>query len=359
MKVLVTGFEPFGGDGENASAMAVQALSARWSGPHQLVVEILPVEFDGAVTALQAAVRRHRPDLVLGVGEAGGRVAVTPERHGRNLIDARIPDNAGRQPTPGPIDGGPVLRPATLDVDDLVVRLRAEGLPAEVSEDAGGFVCNRVAVALADLEVPAAFVHVPAVRTAGAPTVGGETDGADPVRSSALTVDALARALEACVHSSIDQTTSGGLHIAALTPQDRADWDPLWAGYIEFYETTLPTAITDQSFARLSDPAGDLQGALARAADGTAVGFVHWITHPGTWKTGPVCYLEDLFVAPAGRRQGGAEQLIRHVRQWATAHGCEQLYWITRSDNATARSLYDRLATEMGYVRYEMELGQP
>lgn len=204
VRILVTGFEPFGGDPENASGLAVRGLVETWSDAEvdvELVTATLPVTFAGAPAALRAAVAAHEPDAVIAVGEAGGRLAITPERHGRNRTDARIPDEDGAQPRDEPIDDGPELRPSSFDADALVRELRAAGLPAEASDDAGGFVCNRIAVEVAGLEMPGGFVHVPAVRTHGTATVGAETDArADvAVTPSTLTVGDLARALEVVV----------------------------------------------------------------------------------------------------------------------------------------------------------------
>lgn len=201
MRVLVTAFEPFGEDAENASEVAVRLLAQGWRDPAvELLTAVLPVTFAGAPARLAELVRGASPDALLCVGEAGSRVAITPERWGRNWIDARIPDNAGRRPRGVRADAGPSGRAPGLDVSDMVRRMRAAGLPAEASEDAGAFVCNLVAYTAPGLGVPAAFVHVPAVRSAGTATVGGETDGA-PAARSGLGFDDLARALALCVTS--------------------------------------------------------------------------------------------------------------------------------------------------------------
>jgi len=197
--ILVTGFEPFGGDAVNASGEAVRALAAGWDDPAvELVTAILPVSFEGAPIALDRAVRRYRPDAVVCVGEAGGRLAVTPERYAVNDRLARIADNDGRSPT-GAIDEGPELLASRLDVDRLVAAVRAAGVPAEASEDAGRFVCNAVfRAALTSFEGPAGFVHVPAVRPTGVAGVGAETDGR-AAEAATVTVDDLARALAAMI----------------------------------------------------------------------------------------------------------------------------------------------------------------
>lgn len=359
MKILVTGFEPFGGEPENASGEAVRQLSRRWSGAAEVVVGLLPVSFAGAPPALHALVEQHRPDAVVAVGEAGGRGSVTPERFGRNRIDARIPDNDGAQPRDLVIDDGPELRPATLDVEELVRRIRTVGVPAEVSQDAGAFVCNVVAVEVAALGLPAAFVHVPAVRTVGRAAVGTETDDGGWSPEQTLSFDDLVRALSSCVDAAIAAVAAArnddpAMVIREVTADDHTDWLALWNGYLTFYEEDLPERTTAVTFGRIADPDGPIHGAIARADNGTPLGLVHWHTHSGTWNLGLVCYLEDLYVAPEGRRQGVGEQLITHVRGWAAAHGCDSLYWQTKADNVTARRLYDRLATEVGYVRYEI-----
>ncbi|MGO3136416.1 MAG: pyroglutamyl-peptidase I family protein [Agrococcus casei] len=201
MRILVTGFEAFGDDSENASIRAVDLLDERWQagGEVQLVTGELPVAFGAAGTVLLELVARYRPDAVLAVGEAGGRASVTPERIGVNEMDARIPDNVGLQPAGEPIfEHGARERAATLDVEGIAGAIEAAGVPAAVSEDAGRFVCNYVAYLAYGLEVPAAFVHVPAVRSEGVATVGAETD-ARVGGGTSLTIEQLADGLAAAV----------------------------------------------------------------------------------------------------------------------------------------------------------------
>jgi GNAT superfamily N-acetyltransferase len=140
-----------------------------------------------------------------------------------------------------------------------------------------------------------------------------------------------------------------------VTPGDRADWSALWHDYLVFYESTLTDAVTDDVFARLVAGNG-IHGAIARDDEGRAQGLVHWLEHPSTWTTRTYCYLEDLFVAPAARSVGVGGALIAHVRDWADAAGCEKVYWLTQSANATARRLYDRVADDTGFVHYEILL---
>jgi len=140
-----------------------------------------------------------------------------------------------------------------------------------------------------------------------------------------------------------------------LTAADRDEWLPLWSAYLDFYETTLPDAVTETTFERLV--AGrELHGALARDADGRAVGLVHWFAHPATWTATAYCYLEDLYVSPDARGTGAGRALIEHARAWAEASGCSKLYWLTHETNTTARALYDRVAKQTGFVHYEIRL---
>jgi GNAT superfamily N-acetyltransferase len=145
--------------------------------------------------------------------------------------------------------------------------------------------------------------------------------------------------------------------ITALTRADHADWLALWGGYLTFYETTLDAATTAATFDRLVDPGSGLHGAIARDEAGAAVGLVHWLTHAATWTTASYCYLEDLFVAPDGRGGGAGRALVEHVRAWAQERGCAKVYWLTAETNATARALYDRVATRSGMIHYQVPLG--
>jgi len=143
--------------------------------------------------------------------------------------------------------------------------------------------------------------------------------------------------------------------IEPIKAGDRAQWRALWDGYLAFYESELDAATTDATFARLTTPGSGLHGAIARDG-GTAIGLVHWLTHPATWTTSDYCYLEDLFVAPGARGSGAGRALIEHVRAWAVEHGSAKVYWLTAETNATARALYDRVATRSGFIHYEIAL---
>lgn len=167
MKLLLTGFDPFGGEPVNAAWEAARLVPEQ-IGTVQVVKAQLPTTFAGALPTLLAAIERERPDAVLCLGQASGRAGLTPERVGINLDDARIPDNAGEQPADRPIvPGGPAAYFTTLPVKAMVEAIRAEGLTASVSNTAGTFVCNHVLYGLLHAlanQYPGArggFVHVP------------------------------------------------------------------------------------------------------------------------------------------------------------------------------------------------------
>ncbi|UTT39830.1 pyroglutamyl-peptidase I [Glutamicibacter mishrai] len=177
MHLLVTGFEPFGNDQFNASGESVRLVPDKDDG-HQITKAILPVSFQRSGQVLAALLQEHQPDALICVGEAGGREEISLEAQGANEDDARIPDNDGAQPVKQSIvRGGEAYRPATLDPEMILQALHQAGHGAYLSEDAGRFVCNHIAYLAYGQNVPALFIHVPALRPAGQKaTVGAETD---------------------------------------------------------------------------------------------------------------------------------------------------------------------------------------
>ena len=166
--ILLTGFEPFGESTTNPSWQAVERAATRWRGPETLHIAELPVAFWECAEAIRALIRRHQPDLVIAVGQAGGRAQITPERIAINVDDARIPDNAGAQPIDAPIvEDGPAAYFSTLPIKAAVAAMRCQGIPAAVSNSAGTYACNHVFYAIMHelaREFPATrggFVHVP------------------------------------------------------------------------------------------------------------------------------------------------------------------------------------------------------
>lgn len=167
-KVLVTGFDPFAGDGINPSQAIVAALNGKRIARHRIVGAILPTEFARSLGRLEKLIHTHRPVLVLAVGQAGGREGISLERVAINLIDARIADNAGDQPVDvAVVADGPNAYFATLPIKAMLARLRAAGITASISHTAGTFVCNQVFYGLAHIaatqhpSMRSGFIHVP------------------------------------------------------------------------------------------------------------------------------------------------------------------------------------------------------
>ena len=195
MKVLVTGFTPFGGEQINPSWEAVKRLPEH-IGEMTITKREIPTEFDAACAALRAAMDELRPDAVLSVGQYGGANGIRVERVAVNLRDARIADNAGAKPVDEPVvPGAPDAYFATLPTRRIVEKLRGEDIPAQLSYSAGTFVCNNLlfcALHESARKFPAArcgFVHVPYLPEQA-------KDGSAPSMSLALMVRALTAALE-------------------------------------------------------------------------------------------------------------------------------------------------------------------
>ena len=167
MKILVTGFDPFGGEKVNPALEAVKSLPSVIQGAEIRWVEI-PTVFYTSAEVLEAEIDRYQPNVVLCIGQAGGRASLTPERVAINQDDARIPDNQGNQPIDTPIRlDGEAAYFSTLPIKAMVQAIKEVGLPATVSNTAGTFVCNHLmyqALYLADkkfLNMRAGFMHIP------------------------------------------------------------------------------------------------------------------------------------------------------------------------------------------------------
>lgn len=190
MKILLTGFEPFGGESINPSWEAVRLVRNVPEGM-DIVRLRLPVTFAEARESLRAAAREHRPDVILSVGQAGGREGISLERIAANLMDARIPDNAGFQPVDEPLYAdGPAAYFSSLPLRPLLAALQEAEIPASISNTAGLYVCNAVFYEAARLKAQgkvrmAGFIHVPYL-----PGQAAEKD------APSLPLDRMVRALE-------------------------------------------------------------------------------------------------------------------------------------------------------------------
>lgn len=174
-KLLITGFDPFGGETVNPSWEAVELLPET-IGDYELHKLQIPTVFGTAAQTVLEKAKVIRPDVILCIGQAGGRTAVTPERIGINVRNARIPDNAGNQPVEVMIvPGGPDGIFSTVPVSEMAQAICDAGLPGAVSNTAGTFVCNDTLYTLlyhyAGTNVRAGFIHVPYLPQQGTPNL--------------------------------------------------------------------------------------------------------------------------------------------------------------------------------------------
>lgn len=137
---------------------------------------------------------------------------------------------------------------------------------------------------------------------------------------------------------------------------DEKRWRALWQGYVTFYRQTVPEEVTAATWARMCDPGSGVMGRVVEV-DGQVDGFATCILHPCTWTLRPICYLEDLFVAPERRGAGLGRALIDDILALAVSQGWSRVYWHTQAGNATARALYDRYTKADDFVRYRLFVG--
>ncbi|MEU6239301.1 pyroglutamyl-peptidase I [Kitasatospora sp. NPDC047058] len=211
-RVLLTGFEPFNGAALNPAWEVARLVADNPPDGLNVTPARLSCVFGQAADELRTAVRETEPDLVVCLGQATGRPDITVERIAVNLDDARIPDNAGRQPVDRPVvTGGPAAYFSTLPVKACVAAVREAGLPASLSHTAGTFVCNHVFYALLHFlaaERPGTrggFVHVPALPEQ-------VLDSATPSLPAATTARAVRALLAASTRATDIHTPGGALH---------------------------------------------------------------------------------------------------------------------------------------------------
>jgi pyroglutamyl-peptidase len=209
-RILVTGFEPFGGDRLNPSALVALALNGRTIDGARVSGVVLPCVFGESIDALRSALAQQRPQLVLALGQAAGRSRFSLERVAINLDDARIADNAGAQPIDRPVvAGGAAARFTTLPIKAMVAALRAAGHAAEVSNSAGTFVCNHLFYGLQHLlkarrTARSGFMHLPLL-----PEQADARPG-QPSLPLATMIDAVAIALASALRASADLRAAEG-----------------------------------------------------------------------------------------------------------------------------------------------------
>ena len=190
-KLLITGFDPFGGASINPAWEAVKLLPDQ-IGDFEIYKLEIPTVFGLAAETVLTKAEELQPDVILCIGQAGGRAAVTPERIAVNIRDAKIRDNAGNQPVGEfVVSDGPAAYFATVPVMEMAAAICAAELPGAVSNSAGAFVCNDTLYSLlhhyADTHVKVGFIHVPYLPEQGSPSL--------PLEKTAA---ALRAAIEVC-----------------------------------------------------------------------------------------------------------------------------------------------------------------
>ena len=141
--------------------------------------------------------------------------------------------------------------------------------------------------------------------------------------------------------------------IRGLDAADRTAWEPLFRGYIEFYQAAVADDVIDETWARLLSPEPEFHiGLGAGDGEGRLVGIAHILFHRSTWSKAYCCYLEDLFVDPSARARGIGRKLIEAVYVEADRRGATRTYWATQEFNYRARALYDQVATKSPFIQY-------
>ena len=196
MKIIITGFDPFGGESVNPAYEAVKLLPDAIGGAQVIKLEV-PTVFGKAGEVLEAGIKEHQPDVVICIGQAGGRSGICVEKVAINFQDARIPDNEGAQPFDKAItEDGQTAYFATVPVKAMVSKMRENGIPAFVSYTAGTFVCNELMYALLyliDKKYPnlrGGFIHVPF-------SMGQTVE--KPIGTPAMSLESIAKGLEYAV----------------------------------------------------------------------------------------------------------------------------------------------------------------
>ena len=209
--VLITGFGPFGGEPINPALEAIKRLEGCIIETHRIVTRELPVTRFESIRAIEQHIRETDPVLVLAIGQAGGRLEITPERVAINIDDFRIPDNGGFQPVDEPVvAGAPLAYLSTLPIKAMVASMRQQGIPAAVSNSAGTFVCNHLFYGLMHFlaesgsTARAGFVHIPYLPEQAARL------GAQPSMAVETIVRGLELALAAALSTPVDIRQTGG-----------------------------------------------------------------------------------------------------------------------------------------------------
>lgn len=210
-KVLVTGFDPFGGETVNPALEAIKLLQNRTFNDAEIITKEVPTVFYKSIKTLENYIEEVKPNIVICIGQAGGRSEITVERVAININDARIPDNENNQPIDTPvIVGGPAAYFSNIPIKLIVQNIKEAGIPASVSQTAGTFVCNHLFYGLAHLiatkytDIVGGFIHIPYLPEQAVQHSGNPSMGIDSI------VNALGIAINTSVSVDEDAKISGG-----------------------------------------------------------------------------------------------------------------------------------------------------
>ena len=213
MKVLITGFDPFGGESVNPAFEAVKLLPETIAGAEVIKLEI-PTVYDKAGEAVEAGIIKHNPDVVICVGQAGGRSSIMVEKVAINLAEARIPDNEGKQPMDRPLrEDGENAYFTNLPCKAIVKEIREAGIPAHISYTAGTFVCNDVMYSLLYMidkkynNIRGGFIHVPYAMSQVVEK---------PIGTCAMSLETIAKGLELSIKAIVENKEDISLHMGTI-----------------------------------------------------------------------------------------------------------------------------------------------
>ena len=150
--------------------------------------------------------------------------------------------------------------------------------------------------------------------------------------------------------------TNPNVAVRLLITDDKSKWHEMWSDYLAFYKQSLGPEITNETWRRFFDDTCTMYCSIAEDDRGQTLGFAIYVTHPGSWGIGDVCYLEDLYVTPEARCKGVARKLIEQLIALGKQNNWYRVYWHTDDGNHTARALYDKIGTLSDRVKYDVPL---
>ncbi|MDE2571063.1 MAG: pyroglutamyl-peptidase I [bacterium] len=228
MRIVIYGFEPFGGEAINPAQLVARALDGARLGEGIVAAHVLPVETRSLRARLEQILAVERPQVILGLGLAGGRTALAVERLAINVLDSRVPDNQGYQAQGEPVrEDGPAALFSTLPLDEITGRWRASALPGYRSDSAGTFCCNQAlyetlwwAEAQQGVEIATGFVHLP--------YLPGQAAEHNPAETPSMALETMRKGVELALESIISVAQRRGDADATAAEEAKRTRGELW-----------------------------------------------------------------------------------------------------------------------------------